>query len=88
MHTGAAGPPAVARAEEVAIAGALRSAFSVVDEATLAVARREGIRDGATALVVLRIGQVQRHLGALRACGFQGWWGSAWRVRGCRLAAR
>jgi hypothetical protein len=59
MHTGELGPPAVARAEEVAIAGALRSAFGQVDEATLAVSRREGVRDGATALVVLRLGQVQ-----------------------------
>jgi hypothetical protein len=58
MHTGELGPPAVARAEEVAIASALRSAFGQVDEATLAVARREGVRDGATALVVLRLGQV------------------------------
>jgi hypothetical protein len=59
MHTGELGPPAVARAEEVAIASALRSAFGQVDEATLAVARREGVRDGATALVVLRLGQVR-----------------------------
>jgi hypothetical protein len=58
MHTGEAGPPAVARSEEVAIGGALKAAFSQVDEATLAVARREGVRDGATALVVMRLGQV------------------------------
>lgn len=58
MHTGELGPPAVAKSEEVAIGAALRSAFGQVDEATLAVARREGVRDGATALVVLRLGQV------------------------------
>ncbi|KAI8463922.1 MAG: phosphatase 2C-like domain-containing protein [Monoraphidium minutum] len=68
-HTGELGPPAVARAEEVAIAAALRSAFGTVDEATLAVSRREGVRDGATALVVLRLGQVlyAAHAGDSRA---------------------
>lgn len=57
-HTGELAPPAVVRQEEAAIAAALRSAFAVVDEATLAVSRREGVRDGATALVALRLGQV------------------------------
>ncbi|GBG00547.1 serine threonine phosphatase [Raphidocelis subcapitata] len=69
IHTGEPGPPAVTRAEEAAIGGALRSAFGAVDEATLAVARREGVRDGATALVVLRLGQVlyAAHAGDSRA---------------------
>lgn len=68
-HTGELGPPAVARAEEVAVAAALRHAFGQVDEATLAVARRDGVRDGATALVVLRLGRVlyAAHAGDSRA---------------------
>ena len=47
---------ATAKAEEVAVASALKCAFRRVDDLVLAIARKEGTRDGATALVLLRLG--------------------------------
>lgn len=49
-------PPSCPRAEEAAVSDALRCAFRRVDDLVLGIARREGTRDGATALVLLRLG--------------------------------
>lgn len=42
-------------AEESAIAGALRRCFRRLDDEILAEARADGARDGATALLVMRL---------------------------------
>jgi hypothetical protein len=55
-HTGGPVPAAVSRCEEVEVGDALRAAFAAVDEAVLGTARASGTRDGATALVLLRVG--------------------------------
>ncbi|KAG2486043.1 hypothetical protein HYH03_015250 [Edaphochlamys debaryana] len=68
-HTGERCPPAAARAEEEAIAGALRKVFRRLDDAILAEARSDGARDGATALLVLRLSDTlyAAHAGDSRA---------------------
>ncbi len=55
LPTGELGPPAVMESEEGAISQALRRSFRHVDDEILAGARQEGARDGATALLVLRL---------------------------------
>jgi hypothetical protein len=49
-------PPSCPKLEEATVSDALRCAFRRVDDLVLATARREGTRDGATALVLLRLG--------------------------------
>eukprot|EP00879_Flechtneria_rotunda_P000997 GHRR01001131.1.p1 GENE.GHRR01001131.1~~GHRR01001131.1.p1 ORF type:complete len:866 (+),score=406.00 GHRR01001131.1:371-2968(+) len=80
LYRGEIGPPAVVRQEEAAVGAALRSAFRQVDDQVLAVARREGTRDGATALVVLRLGGAlyAAHAGDSRAVLCRG--GTAYRL--------
>ncbi|MEW5306475.1 MAG: hypothetical protein WDW36_008937 [Sanguina aurantia] len=55
--------------EESAVTGAMCRAFHSLDEAILAEARSEGLRDGATAVVVMRLGDVlyAAHAGDSRA---------------------
>ncbi|KXZ41809.1 hypothetical protein GPECTOR_276g723 [Gonium pectorale] len=69
MHTGELAPPAAMAAEEVAIAGALRRVFRRLDDEILAEARQDGSRDGATALMVLRLSDTiyAAHAGDSRA---------------------
>jgi len=69
IYKGEPGPPAVIKQEEVAVSKALKAAFRQVDDQVLAVARRDGTRDGATALVVLRLGGAlySAHAGDSRA---------------------
>lgn len=50
--------PSSQKLEESAVTGAMCRAFHSLDEAILAEARSEGLRDGATALVVMRLGDV------------------------------
>lgn len=67
--TGELGPPAVMESEEGAISQALRRSFRHVDDEILAGARQEGARDGATALLVLRLSDTlyAAHAGDSRA---------------------
>ena len=66
---GSGGPPAAQAAEEEAVAGALRRAFRAVDNELLRMSRADGTRDGATALVVSRLGDslYSAHAGDSRA---------------------
>ncbi|PNW84319.1 hypothetical protein CHLRE_04g229494v5 [Chlamydomonas reinhardtii] len=68
-HTGELGPPAAMAAEEEAVAGALRRVFRRLDDDILAEARRDGARDGATALLVMRLADTlyAAHAGDSRA---------------------
>ncbi|GFR41712.1 hypothetical protein Agub_g2462, partial [Astrephomene gubernaculifera] len=68
-HTGELGPPAAMAAEESAISTALRRVFRRVDDEILAEARMDGARDGATALLVLRLADTlyAAHAGDSRA---------------------
>ncbi|KAF6255923.1 hypothetical protein COO60DRAFT_1702602, partial [Scenedesmus sp. NREL 46B-D3] len=58
LYRGETGPPAVVKQEEAAVGSALKQAFRQVDDMVLSTARHEGTRDGATALVLLRLGNV------------------------------
>lgn len=53
------GTNASAFQEEAAMAAALKRAFLEMDEEILAESRRDGLRDGSTAVVIIRLGMVQ-----------------------------
>ncbi|WIA44540.1 hypothetical protein OEZ86_007274 [Tetradesmus obliquus] len=69
LYRGETGPPAVVKQEEAAVGSALKQAFRQVDDMVLSTARHEGTRDGATALVLLRLGNAlyAAHAGDSRA---------------------
>ncbi|GIL65773.1 hypothetical protein Vafri_19462 [Volvox africanus] len=68
-HTGELAPPAAMAAEEAAIGAALRRCFRRLDDEILAEARADGARDGATALLVMRLSDTlyAAHAGDSRA---------------------
>ncbi|GLI70999.1 hypothetical protein VaNZ11_016115 [Volvox africanus] len=68
-HTGELAPPAAMAAEEAAIGAALRRCFRRLDDEILAEARADGARDGATALLVMRLSDTlySAHAGDSRA---------------------
>uniref|UniRef100_A0A383WM94 PPM-type phosphatase domain-containing protein n=1 Tax=Tetradesmus obliquus TaxID=3088 RepID=A0A383WM94_TETOB len=69
LYRGEMGPPAIVKQEEAAVGSALKHAFRQVDDMVLSTARHEGTRDGATALVLLRLGNAlyAAHAGDSRA---------------------
>lgn len=77
LPAGELGPPAVMESEEGAISQALRRSFRHVDDEILAGARQEGARDGATALLVLRLSDTLYAAHAGGYCRVE-------EVRGCR----
>ena len=66
-RAGELGHPAAVEAEEAAVRAALRKAFRTLDDDILREARAEGARDGATALLVMRMGDMlyAAHAGAV-----------------------
>ncbi|KAF6257052.1 hypothetical protein COO60DRAFT_44238 [Scenedesmus sp. NREL 46B-D3] len=96
LYRGETGPPAVVKQEEAAVGSALKQAFRQVDDMVLSTARHEGTRDGATALVLLRLGNVlySAHAGMTRACRARRCWRTNWMIwrmlpwctRACPLA--
>lgn len=69
MYTGSSGPPAAMAAEIKALAAAVKKAFRDVDDEILNGARAIGGRDGCTALMLMRLGDMlyTGHTGDSRA---------------------